>query len=352
MYRSFEIENFRCFRHLKAGPFARVNLIAGKNNVGKSAFLEALFLHAGAYNPGLLLNLNAFRGIEVVKVEFGGQAEEVWASAFHRFDVSRSVELTGEDRVSGRRVLRLSSVRPPEALELSLPAEEPLFAEEWGQVLMLEHERNGAVSRHYLIVDRRGLRVTPPPPPPPFPTIFLAARSRISPKVDAERFGKLDVKGEQDAILEVLRVVEPRLRRLAVIVIGEVPMLHGDVGMGRMIPLPLMGEGMARLASLVLAMANAPAGVVLVDEFENGLHHSVLPQVWEAVGEAARRFDIQLFATTHSLECVAAAHRAFSARDRYEFRLHRLELEADAIRMVSYDREALEGALEAGLEVR
>src|SRR6266567_9353557 len=43
---SLEIRNFRGFRHLQIERLSRVNLIVGKNNVGKSNLLEALRLYA------------------------------------------------------------------------------------------------------------------------------------------------------------------------------------------------------------------------------------------------------------------------------------------------------------------
>jgi AAA15 family ATPase/GTPase len=129
-------------------------------------------------------------------------------------------------------------------------------------------------------------------------------------------------------------------------------MLHGDIGLDRLVPLPLLGEGMARLASLVLAVGNAPNGIVLVDEVENGLHHSILPKVWRAVGEVARQFNTQVFATTHSLECIVAAHKAFTESEIYDFRLHRLDRVKETIRAVTYRQETLEAAIETGLEVR
>jgi AAA15 family ATPase/GTPase len=139
---------------------------------------------------------------------------------------------------------------------------------------------------------------------------------------------------------------------LAMVVVAGEPMLHGDIGMGRLVPLPVMGEGMVRLASLVLHIGNAPNGVVLVDEMENGLHHSILPKVWRAIGEVAREFNTQVFATTHSLECIVAAHKAFAESGLYDFRLHRLERRKETIHTLTYDQEALEAAIGTGLEVR
>ena len=175
---------------------------------------------------------------------------------------------------------------------------------------------------------------------------------RIPFKEEAELFGKLEIQEKQDVILQVLKLIEPRLKRLSVVAIAGEPILHGDIGLGRLMPLALMGEGMVRLADLVMRIGNAPNGVVLVDEIENGLHHTVLPKVWRAIREVARQFDTQIFATTHSLECIMAAHKAFSEGEQYDFRLHRLERINGDIRSVTYDQKTLEAAIETGLEVR
>lgn len=356
MYRSFAVKNFRCFRNLAIADLERINLIAGKNNVGKTALLEALFLHCGAPNPEMTLKINAFRGIEAVKVEFGGWVETPWDTLFKDFDVSQSVKLEGDDELTGQRVLSLKLVRDPSELaKLRISVlhnnGSTVVSSETAQVLELAYHREEQVSKYYMIFDPKGLRVEPVPPSPPFPAFFLGARMRIPSKEETERFGNLENLGEQAVLLKVLRIIEPRLQRIFVRVVGE-PVLYGDIGLKRSIPLPLMGEGMSRLLSLVLHISNAPHGVVLVDEMENGLHYTVLPKVWQAIAEAARHFNTQVFATTHSLECIVAAHEAFSKGSVYDFRLHRLDRVGDEIRIVTYDQEALAAALETGLEVR
>ena len=40
------IDNFRLFQHLRIPQLSRFNLIVGKNNVGKTTLLEALWLYA------------------------------------------------------------------------------------------------------------------------------------------------------------------------------------------------------------------------------------------------------------------------------------------------------------------
>ena len=360
MYKLFKARNFRCFRDLTINNLERVNLIAGINNVGKTALLEALFLHCGAFNPGLTFKLNVFRGIGSVKIELGQWAETPWDSLFRGFDISKSIDLIGEDTVTGHRALRLEIVHQPEELAKISHAiryspeksESASPSSEVAQVLGLEYKEGEKKGKYYLILDSKGPRPEPVPPPPPFPGYFQGARAPISFREQAELFGRLEVRGKQDIVSQVLKLIEPRLKRLAVVVVAGEPILHGDIGIGHLMPLPMMGGGMVRLASLAVHIGNAPNGVVLVDEIENGLHHSVLPKVWRAIGEMAREFNTQIFATTHSLECVIAAHKAFSESEHYDFRLHRLEHIKEAIRAITYDQETLEAAIESGLEVR
>ena len=88
MFRSFTVKNFRCFQDLTIAPLARVNLIAGKNNVGKTALLEALYLHSGPRAPRspqvfeFLRPLERFRPVERHRQPgFGGRVNDEEAAA-------------------------------------------------------------------------------------------------------------------------------------------------------------------------------------------------------------------------------------------------------------------------------
>ena len=64
----------------------------------------------------------------------------------------------------------------------------------------------------------------------------------------------------------------------------------------------------SKLLNLYCAMLISKAKVLLIDELENGLYYSILPQIWRGIATLAESEQIQVFATTHSRECILAAH--------------------------------------------
>jgi len=51
-------------------------------------------------------------------------------------------------------------------------------------------------------------------------------------------------------------------------------------------------------------LIQASGGTLLIDEIDTGLHHTVLRDMWKLVVQTAVKHDIQVFATTHSLDCI------------------------------------------------
>jgi len=363
MYKSFKVRNFRCFRELELNELELVNLIAGVNNVGKTALLEAIFLHCGTYNPELVLRINAFRGIEIMAFRLGYWIEHPLSSYFNQFDVTKTIELSGKHTTVGCWTVRLRTLEKAlqggasiiDGSSISHDTGEPgrvLSSSETAKVLELEYEKGDKRTKYHLILDKEGVHVDPSPPAPPFQTFFQGDRVHIPSSEQARLYGNLEIRGEQNDVLEALKMVEPRLKRLAVVAVAGGSMLHGDTGMGRLVPLPDMGGVIDRLLNFILYIGNAPNGVVLIDEIENGLHHSIMSDVWKAIALAARQSNTQVFATTRSWECIRAAHEAFTSSEKYDFRLHRLDKFNDEITVVTYSQRSLATSLEAGLEVR
>jgi hypothetical protein len=71
-------------------------------------------------------------------------------------------------------------------------------------------------------------------------------------------------------------------------------------------PLRTFGDGANRLFGIILSLCNARNGLLLIDEIENGLHYSAQAEVWRSIFRLARELNVQVFATTHSWDCVTA----------------------------------------------
>ncbi len=357
MFKSLSIKNFRTFRDFSIQGLGRINLIAGQNNVGKTALLEALYLLLGETNLSLVLNINTFRGLDKLQGDTSEISDWVWSHLFYRFETDQTIDIEGRWEDDSTRRLSLKLV-PRTALEVSMGPESAGKASGGAngfatRELEIGYSDGGREQRSARMqISVKGVRVEPPPPAPALPGYFLGARGSPSPEEDARNFGQLEVQKEPYDLLESLRIIEPRLTRLRTVIGAGGTLIYGDVGLPRMLPLGLLGDGLNRLASILVKIATAPHGAVLVDEIENGLHYSVLKKVWAAIADAARRFSVQIFATTHSWECLWRAHEVAAESEAYDFRFHRLQPEQNRIRAVTLDREAFEASVAMGLEVR
>lgn len=362
MYQSFSAKNFRCFEDLTIDDLKRINLIVGKNNVGKSALLEALFIYFGAYKSELVLQVNALRGIGTFRWEQGSWAKTPWDSIFHDFDNTKTVQLVGHGtKVDDDRSLWLRIIRDTDKIkEIGLPLQTELPSSngdaflpgEITQILELEFKQGNQAGKNHTFLSSKGPQSEAVIPSIPHPTFLVSTRTQAHPAIDAERYSGIDLSAKP-MLINALRIVEPNLINIEVRFFQGTAMIHGEItGRKQPLPLYLMGEGIARLASFLLAIGNASGGVVLIDEIENGFHHSVLPDIWRAIEKVAHHFNVQIFATSHSFECIRAAHLTFENDPDYDFKLIRLERDENLIRARGYDKEALDAAIDVGLEVR
>ncbi len=361
MYKSFEIHRFRGIEEAVFDGFKRINLITGVNNTGKTAVLEAIFLHSGAYNPELASVINANRGITQAMVDVERENDTPWDSVFLNYSSTQTIKLSGKYGDSGWEV-RLSHVTNLAeisglrlSLRLSYERSAVFSTKIPAKILKLEYRRpKGQPQKYFLIVDKDGKRIDPPPPTPPMPTRLQMAALRLNLDEEVQRFARVQLEGADEVILNALKIIEPRLKGLSVVVEAGKAMIHGDVGIPhrRFIPLAMMGDGVNRLCNVLLLIASAPKGVVLIDEVEIGWHHSILEKVWTAINMILEVYNTQLFCTTHSGECIYAAHKALMALEDYPISLYRLDRVDNKTKVTVLDKENIETSQEFKLEIR
>ncbi len=349
MLKSLRIRNFRNLVDLKIDRLERVNLFTGRNNSGKTTLLEALFLLVGGGDPVATAAVNSSRGIDMA----GGTLavrEAFWKPLFFAFDMNQDIAIEAVHEEHKRLSLCIKLERSA-TTQVPLKKLEARPVEEFFSDTALSFAfsiNGGAPAVRTMRVRGDQIQFESPEASLPLHVMLLSTRSG-DPQKDAVRLGQLRKHKRADMLLETLKIVEPRLQSIEDSSASGTPMIWGDIGLEELMPLPVMGEGMTRVTRLILAISATPGGVVLIDEIENGLHHEILPKVWQAVDAAAKSLDTQVIATTHSYECVEAAHQALGNDG---FGLHRLEAEEGLSRCVTLEPDQIDAVMRHAMEVR
>jgi ABC-type cobalamin/Fe3+-siderophores transport system ATPase subunit len=157
----------------------------------------------------------------------------------------------------------------------------------------------------------------------------------------------------QKLVLDWLRMLDPRVEDLDYVagrLRARLALLKVE-GEGRL-PLRSMGDGLTKLFHIALAAASAPQGVLLIDEFENGLHWSVQEKLWKALARAARDFNVQVFSTTHSRDCIESFAAAAKDAGPDGASIYRLERKGDDVIATDLPLLNVDAAMREHQEVR
>lgn len=358
--RDLEISGFRAFDALTVPHLGRVNVFVGPNSAGKSSLLEAMRLLAHAGSPGTIVDILISRD-ELSRRTLGLSEEDVELlnptilQLFHGLDAESSAQSI---RIGA------SGTGPAISIErgwIVRAAPEPVQR----FVTVLENEDLAGGPRRALQIggadglyrpvpfQRLASFVREVPWDPLVPCVHVGAHGLATVEA-AELWDRIALTEMEDSVLDALRILAP-IDRLSLIGDfdgkGERKAVVRVPGSKRPLPLRSLGDGVHRLFGLALALVNARGGVLLVDEVENGLHFSVQDDVWRAVFELAARYDVQVFATTHSWDTIVGFQYAANISEE-EGVLYRLDPRQGGITAVAYTEREVEIAAEQRIEVR
>ncbi len=378
LLNSLEIRNFRGFHHLQIEHLGRVNLIVGKNNIGKSSLLEALRLYTQRFSPTLVWEI--LRARDESKYSSGVLDESKYLLTSRSLDRPENLEsqlLALKYLFYGRKTIRthveLIQIGPLNSQDETLSISIGWYAEEVDEQGRLK--RRLLEPEEYSVVDN---------PLPRF-TIQMGKQSKIDYPLTFSRlirpeleeinsffvganglsgnqagnlWDQTTLKSKDVDVLTSLHIIAPGVEGYSFV--GDT---ESRTGLGRVpivrikdidepLPLRSLGDGMQRILGIALALVNTTDGILLIDEIENGIHYSVQPELWQLIFQLARRLNVQVFATTHSWDCIEGFQKAAQEDKQEEGMLIRLSLKKGEIGATLFDEEELGIATREQIEVR
>jgi len=367
MLNSLEIKNFRMLEDFKVAKLGRVNLIVGKNNSGKSTVLEALRIYAGNGHHSLLEKIaishdekfwldNEEQGDADSSLPF----EDLFAGRQFPKDDNTQIVIgetaTSEELLTIKHIFFMGTVagdKDENPLNLNILPKSHIENFKFPvtqAILVSKNKRKFAfrLGKADYLIPKNFITI----PCSIIPTRFISM-DELALEWDRIVFTEYD-----EIVRQALKIIAPTFENLVFVQGNKKRFAKVKVSdSNRPVPLKSLGDGMIRVLQLALKLVSAKGGFLLIDEFENGLHYSTQEKIWALLFEMAEKLDIQVFATTHSWDCIVSFTKVALANEKTEGVLFRMGKSARTsnrgqIIATVFDKDDLHSMTQAAVELR
>ena len=379
---SIEITNFRAFQHLEIDHLAQVNLIVGKNNVGKSSLLEAIQLLIDHGSPRQIARIlserdeisqeSTFKTRDGRSTEFNYEdlndiSNGVQGLFYGRPNLKTIPELVIRSKHSDSQHITVkytyfitqSDVDGRKRNEPIEPSDTELLTEEARVGLTIRNDVNTR------IVPLDQIFVRPISAPVDTSQYRFIPTQGLSRRNISQFWDSIQLTPMEEEVLQALRLLAPRIDRISFKETdrNRIPIVKLT---DQLAPVPLrsLGDGVNRLFGIVLALVSNrqqlallnQGSLLLIDEIDTGLHWTVQDQIWKVLFRLAQELNVQIVATTHSWDCIEGFSEALQSDEMFDGQLISLRKsrkpEDDSIHPVYYDRREIAIATKERIEVR
>ena len=317
--KNIEIKNFKCFEDFKAEGFGRVNLIGGKNNVGKTAFMEAVYVNINSQTVGTLLySLVAIKSSRYTLDILDDKNRNI------NFSVKRFIE-------DSNNIYTKSNIN-----EVSFNIKD-----------------NDGVKEYFFKLKERDVRVNINN------FSFELEHSKNINYIDnlglnksslKEAFIAVQIRDKEDTLYKYINSFDSDVINFKIIG-GDIPQCKSSNGEYR--DLNQFGDGLKHFISVICSIYASSNGYLFIDEVENGIHYTKMELFWSAVLAISKAQNVQIFATTHSAEAINSFTKiAQKQKDRDIDYIKLTKVKENRIVAGVRDFEMLEYILEDGHEAR
>jgi len=332
-----EIKNFKCFEDFKANGFKRVNLIGGKNNVGKTALMEACYINLNVDEDNYIkaiLQIIRQRDNFFVQNNFASVYKLLKMTFFYQTTLSKQYQknlthtinsnvnqthFTFQEKLASTTIgYRINNHDFSKSIEVNH------FKE------MIMNDGNAP----YLNINNQIKSIR---------TMGLSDEAIVEyysalQRIEKESFLDRELKKFDDEIIHFK-------------IINNSPEVNTKSS--GYVSLSQFGEGIKHFINIIISLYVSENGCLFIDEIENGIHYTQLDRLWEIILTLSEELNCQVFATTHSKDCIESYYKV-SKQMAYKnvsyIRMTRLK--SGQISSSVYDYELLENSMEQDHEVR
>ncbi len=365
MLTRLELQNYRRFQSFEMEGLSRVNLLVGKNNSGKSAILEGAHFLVSGGDPDALSAAAHRRGEIIMRPPDRSSLIEIGHFFYgHNTSPEASFSVAGNNGYAPIKVAIITEAEGDKDSEAPVRSGTPRFSVKISGTKRASKDRRGfPLTRDggVDLDDPRPWRRIPVGRRGDGPPIRFVATEHLESVVLVSLWDEVQEAAKTEEVLNALKILEPDVERFFMVsgmtalgyVVGSRagPKVHLR-GQDRPIPLGSMGEGMRRLLSLSMSLATTEEGFLFVDEIDTGLHYSAMIDMWRLVVETAKKANIQVFATTHSWDCIEGLGELCRMHPDMAKEIAVHKIERSLKQSVLFSGQRLPGVIDNRVEIR
>ena len=270
--KKLEITNFRGLRDVSLDNLGLVNVLVGGNNVGKTTVLEAVFLLTGNGNPeNFILIQNHIRNLSMNNTE----GFEYFS---HNLDLKTGMELKLSLTDNSSLTISLDNKGKNNNISSSRPlvAQDSILSPQEARELFLkrQYKKNGKTKEDVSVIFNgdKGISVDGKHrdnflSDNPFNNAFYISSKSLA---GMDTYNYILIHNLEPKLIEYLKQFDSRIRNIKMI--GK--FLHVDIGLAKTLPITMMGDGLAHNIGRLATMLRSDTKVILLDQLEDGLHHT------------------------------------------------------------------------------
>jgi energy-coupling factor transporter ATP-binding protein EcfA2 len=369
MISSIQIRDYRGFKEFGMDELGTVNLLVGKNNSGKTSVLEAINLLVSRGEPSALWQVLWRRGEQAFEQAAPSQEMDI-SHLFrgHEIHQGSKFEFTAKNESPERSVSFLIAELNAEQAQANAPRagnQAPPIPSRFGlaiksapnisRIPLLALTPQGGLTVEAMQARPRPRRGTPDEPI----TQFITTESLDSNSL-VHLWNTIVLTPFEPLVLRALQFIEPQIERIAAQAATQpyygVQYRGGFItkmaGYSQPIPIGSLGDGIWRMLAMAIAITKCKGGVLLIDEIDTGLHHTVMADMWKLIFGTAKDLDVQIFATTHSFDCVHSLAKVCVGNVDPKHKITLQRVETDKHKSIPYSEEEIVIAADKHIEVR